>query len=232
MTVNGAGPEPEKGEEVTFDGYQAIQSAASDDEDIQTTMREARMKNRISEDKKDTLSSLDLPVLKTRKAQEPEPAETVESRKAPDLSEVYANIQKQKEGVTREMNEATPDERPDPGYRIYHVDENGTRREVPPYTLPGDFLKSLESSTLQSGNSNQRSAETQEEVHNIVGSKTQAEASDGSGYNEKTYDGYQDIIKANASTSREDELRAMREARQRNRIGRETLNGEQQGLFL
>ena len=40
-----------------------------------------------------------------------------------------------------------------------------------------------------------------------------------SNYSEKTYDGYEAIIQANASTSREDELKAMREARQKNRLG-------------
>ena len=43
-------------------------------------------------------------------------------------------------------------------------------------------------------------------------------------YSEKTYDGYQDIIEANASVSRDDELAAMREARRRNRIGQEAIS--------
>jgi hypothetical protein len=44
-------------------------------------------------------------------------------------------------------------------------------------------------------------------------------ATQPSGYSETTFDGYQDIIEANADNSRAAELKAMKEARQKNCLG-------------
>ena len=59
------------------------------------------------------------------------------------------------------------------------------------------------------------SAEDLSSVNNQVQSD-KAQIDDGS--DEKTFDGYQEIMNANSSTSREDELQRMKEARMRNRV--------------
>ena len=43
-------------------------------------------------------------------------------------------------------------------------------------------------------------------------------------YNEQTFDGYQVIQQANSRTTREEELEAMRRARQQNRLGSDKIN--------
>lgn len=63
---------------------------------------------------------------------------------ASDLSSIYARIKanKLKASESIVMEEVVAEERPDPGFRIYHVD-SVTRElfEVPPYTSPGEFFQ-------------------------------------------------------------------------------------------
>ena len=46
------------------------------------------------------------------------------------------------------MEESDDNSKPDPGFRIYHINkETGERREVPPYTSPGEFLEDSSTET-------------------------------------------------------------------------------------
>ena len=113
-----------------------------------------------------------------------------------DLKTIYETIQanKSKKNFILANNEA--EKRPDPGFRIYHVDDDtGEELEIPPYTSPGEFLASLEKS------------------------KKPDVAKVQTNYDETTYDGYQTIQQSNAREYRQDELDVMREARRKNRLG-------------
>lgn len=249
-----SGSEAETNSE-TFDGYQTIVNAAAEDTDIQKTMRAARLKNRISyDDDKDDFVFPDLPEINSQAgevsnsvqqaATSEEPVAEIAAEESAqnegslsplaDLSDVYQQIREQKAGASLERNEASPDERPDPGFRIFHIDEFGTEREVPPYTEPGAFLESIQSVSLQAttgaAKSSPPSAVTGQEDTTSSSNTVKPEAKRDSEYSEETYDGYQDIIKANASSSREDELKAMKEARRQNRIGQEPVNIDEESL--
>ena len=133
-----------------------------------------------------------------------------------DLESVYAQIRANKASQKVEMSADEGDDRPDPGFRIFHVDSaTGEEREVPPYTSPGDFLRSLEQESTTELDS---VAPTAAEDTGV------SDASEGDEYSEKTFDGYQTILKANSRQSREDELEAMRAARRSNRLGQPSID--------
>ncbi|KAL7441338.1 hypothetical protein ACHAXH_005796 [Discostella pseudostelligera] len=220
-----------------------------------------------------------------------------------DLSSIYAKIKanKRKASESIEMEEAIEEERPDPGFRIYHVDSvTGELLEVPPYTSPGEFfqmkaegklssskfddsdnpspkdveeshplydgytaireaygegstveetadstrrarmsnrIKSSEideskigamsmpawSSALPSTSNELSSSNDEIKLNNAIASGIKQSIDTGTdsiiddGSDEKTYDGYQAIQQANSASSREEELRKMKEARQANR---------------
>ena len=157
------------------------------------------------------------------------------SSDTPDLSSVYDQIKQQKAATKVELDTETPvEEKPDPGFRVYYRDEQtGEDLEVPPYTSPGAFFASLEKKRNQSpplvnGASSGSSTGT--------GGKGQNDSSSSSSddYNERTYDGYQDIIGANGSSTndRDEELKAMRMARQQNRLGQGGSTIEESDLHL
>jgi hypothetical protein len=50
-------------------------------------------------------------------------------------------------------------------------------------------------------------------------------------YSEQTFDGYQDIQQANSRTTREEELEAMRAARQQNRVGSHAVDESKIGVY-
>lgn len=61
-----------------------------------------------------------------------------------ELLSVYQKIQDTKASKGYTMSEETPDEKPDPGFRIYRVDsETGGERMVPPYTSQADFEQQI-----------------------------------------------------------------------------------------
>jgi hypothetical protein len=133
-----------------------------------------------------------------------------------DLQSVYQSIRENKSKEPVELGKGGGEERPDPGFRIYHVDEeSGEHREVPPYTAPGAFLESIK----QDRGSGDDTATTIPQAPEANGTPKTSSASSSSSYSETTYDGYQEIIKANKSESRDAELDAMREARRQNRLG-------------
>lgn len=123
-----------------------------------------------------------------------------DEKKSSSLDDVYEKIRqnKAKSASQVKMNEpAKKEERPDPGFRIYHVD-SVTREvtEIPPYSGPLGGLNKLE--------------------EHIDESKSNSESSNG--YDETTFDGYQTIQKANSRATRQEELDAMRKSRQANRL--------------
>ena len=121
------------------------------------------------------------------------------------LSSTYDTIKANKAKVQHsiEMGETKKDDRPDPGFRIFHVDsETGEKRLVPPYTSEGALLHSIANEK-----SNEKTSDTQQ--------SNDKEATKSS--SEGLYDGYSVIKEANGSISRENELSAMKEARQKNR---------------
>jgi glycine oxidase len=124
----------------------------------------------------------------------------VRSASANDLQSLYAKIQANKAQKHVVLDtENMEDSKPDPGFRIYHVDPvTRELREVPPYTSPGDFLASIP-----------KKSDPEDPV----------DAKRSQSYDETTYDGYQVIQQTNAREYRSDELEAMREARRKNRLG-------------
>ena len=158
-----------------------------------------------------------------------------------DLSAVYAQIRANKAAAAlsnedeNTMTQGEEDERPDPGFRIYHVDEEtGEEWEVPPYTKPADFFEQLQRMKKEQQSSDPSPGdddveETIEPIANnsVVNSNekdsTKEENNDDQ-YSESTFDGYTVIQKANSRASREEELKAMREARRQNRVEETDVN--------
>ena len=191
----------------TFDGYQVILEAAAKDQNIAETMRQARMKNRLDENEKNGAA---------RDIHE-EASESEATRSPNDISAIYERIQKVKAEKKNDLMEPIADNRPDPGFRIFHVNkQTGEPRVVPPYTSPGDFLASIATESQRDVGSNYSNLPN---IPKNPGSNGAQQASPGGNYNEKTYDGYQDIISASSSLSEEGKAEAMREARKKNRFG-------------
>jgi hypothetical protein len=121
--------------------------------------------------------------------------------KANDMDErgiatIYEKISQNKKEFLQsnllQMGEPSRKERPDPGFRIHHVDLTTQKMTlIPPYTRPEAFLTDK------------------------VGAFSEGFAANE--YTEETYDGYTEIEKANGAASREEELAAMKRARQANR---------------
>lgn len=187
----------------------------------------------------DTLAK-EMQIRENQEATQQEPLSLHESEDE-KLNDLYEFIRTNKAEVEKvEMGEAAPDDRPDPGFRLYHVDpETGESREVPPYTSPeemeqivarekaGTSTNATDLPPVDSDSATKPATET-------VSSSTPQDASEED-YNEQTYDGYTEIEQANSRGTREEELEAMRVARRQNRfledvdtnqIGVRPLNGE------
>ena len=135
-----------------------------------------------------------------------------------DLQSTYQKIIANKQKVNHDFDDEE-EEKPDPGFRIYFVDEeNGEKHEIPPYTSPGEFMESLElRRKATSGNSSLRKGETPADSREEE-------------YSEKTFDGYTLIQEANKRATREEELEAMRKARQSNRLGQSSIDESKIGV--
>lgn len=158
------------------------------------------------------------------------PASDTATPAAQDLDSIYQTIRDNKASKKVELPENKGEEKPDPGFRIYHVDkETGEQTEVPPFTTTGEFLENLRASKAKMAAADQPSvfpSTPNEDSSSVVnGDPTSASQNGKAKYDETTYDGYQAIFDANASTSREEELNAMREARRKNRSGQTDLPG-------
>lgn len=136
------------------------------------------------------------------------------------LESIYQSIRENKAKQEVDLpDQNIKDDRPDPGFRISHVcKDTGKIREIPPYSQPGVFFESLE-------NDDEEESSVIAEIDTTPSSSTPNDGVEGSGsyssnganYDETTYDGYQEIFKANASNSRKEELEKMRLARLKNR---------------
>jgi glycine oxidase len=158
-----------------------------------------------------------------------------------DINSAYELIKanKAKFSPVVTQGEYVEDERPDPGFRIYHVDpETSEKRVVPPYTSPGDFLASLEkekkascSDTPPQPVSSLGSIQVTPYTNNDNSEDMNSALASSSRQNdETTYDGYQDIESANSRSSRADELQAMKDARRRNRLGQTEIDVSKIGV--
>lgn len=129
----------------------------------------------------------------------------VSSASTDDLQSLYAKIQANKAQKQVVLDtEKVEDSKPDPGFRIYHVDPvTRELREVPPYTSPAEFLASISKDSKP---------------------KEQVASKNSQSYDETTYDGYQVIQQSNAREYRSEELNAMREARRKNRLGQSDID--------
>lgn len=102
---------------------------------------------------------------------------------------------------------------------------------VPPYTSPGEFFKLI-------GKDEAAATDTVAPTPSDIGvtrvpAVTRPPTENGTNddtddpnYSERTYDGYQAILAQNSRSTREEELAAMREARQRNRLGQSSLEND------
>jgi hypothetical protein len=149
-----------------------------------------------------------------------------------DLSSIYEKIKSNKALANKdvEMGESEDVPRPKLEFTIYHVDSKTREvREVPQYTSPGEFLSSIErekGASLEIVNGFRRhtrvitdesiSHGSDENISTVANGEVDSSVIDD-GSDEKTYDGYQAIQSANSSSSREEELRKMKEARMKNR---------------
>lgn len=80
----------------------------------------------------------------TEQPEDEEPPSSLTDELTADLGSIYQKIRENKAKQELELEEATLDTKPDPGFRIFHVDrKTGDHREVPPYTSPDDFLASI-----------------------------------------------------------------------------------------
>jgi thiazole synthase len=180
------------------------------------------------------------------------PVATVSTNTIPrpeSLEKAYADIRANKARQVVEMDDTTEEKRPDPGFRIFHLGDDGQAREVPPYTTPADFLASLRRDQAKTNEPDvataptdpacaspehmesveERAADPEPWSKSFPEGASSLSSSSPSAYNERTYDGYQDIQQANARATRQEELRAMREARRKNRQDPSTIDAKQIG---
>jgi len=135
------------------------------------------------------------------------------------LPSIYERIKanKAKASESIEMGDNPTEERPDPGFRIYHVDSStGETMEVPPYTSPGEFF--------------QMKAEGKTKPSSDEESTALSEASNES--DETTFDGYSTIREAyGEGSTAESTANAMRKARMSNRIKTSEINESKIGVM-
>uniref|UniRef100_A0A7S3Q2W1 FAD dependent oxidoreductase domain-containing protein n=1 Tax=Chaetoceros debilis TaxID=122233 RepID=A0A7S3Q2W1_9STRA len=158
--------------------------------------------------------------------------------KSHNLESVYKNIRKNKaENSSKvEMAQSENDTKPDPGFRIFHVDSI-TRKEteVPPYTSPMKSKAVIEKNDNEKTTANK--ANSVNELENKSPKMEAAEVlSDGydqpDNYDETTFDGYQTIQSANSRNSRDEELEAMKNARMANRVKSSKIDESMIGVIL
>jgi hypothetical protein len=228
-----------KENEPSFDGYSVILREAygegSTAEATAAATRRARMSNRMktSEIDESRIGAMAMPVRSSSASSSSSVPRTPSATPiVGDLSSIYEKIKSNKALANKdiEMGESEDVPRPKLNFTIFHVDSKTREiREVPQYTSPGEFLSAIEKEKAASqaivngfrrntriitdkpiangGNENSSGVTNGEENSGVI--------DDGS--DEKTYDGYQAIQSANSSSSREEELRKMKEARMKNR---------------
>jgi glycine/D-amino acid oxidase-like deaminating enzyme len=130
-----------------------------------------------------------------------------------ELKSIYQSIRDNKSKHDVDLPEDAGETRPDPGFRIYHIDQKtGESRIIPPYTSPGEFFENLEAEkALAAAPEGKSLVPNQSFPQNNNNGKIEGDSADSE------YDGYQTILDANSSDNRQDELDAMKEARRKNR---------------
>ena len=203
-------------DETTYDGYQAIlkDDWGSTDADLKEKMRKSRIQNRMKS------GEINEDAIGVKSVDPEEIATQPKSSKSNDLSSVYEKIKanKAKAAKTVEMTEASADDRPDPGFRIYRVDpETGEGREVPPYMSPGamEDMIALESDGDKVEKVEEKAKVEIEEPRAKLPSSDAATSDD---YSEETYDGYQAILKDDWGSTDEELKEKMRKSRIQNRM--------------
>ena len=218
--------------EQTFDGYQDIQQANSRktrEEELEA-MRAARQRNRFGQEDIDEskigASRPESNILSDgdTEAEEMEETPPKSSSQTPyDLQTAYKKIQENKSKQATPFLDLTEDEdssKPDPGFRVYYEDpDSGETYTVPPYTSPGEFMDSLKQ------NSDDVASNDASPANSTSTMTTAPPSSSPQEWNEQTFDGYTDIQQANTRATREEELQAMREVRQRNRLDDDSKGG-------
>jgi hypothetical protein len=202
--------------------------------------RRARMSNRMKTSSIDEsrIGAMTMPVLTSASASASSSSSSSVAPRTPptpitgDLSSIYEKIKSNKALANKdvEMGESEDVPRPKLEFTIYHVDSKTREvREVPQYTSPGEFFSSIErekGASLEIVNGFRRHTRvitdesiahgSDENISGVANGEVDSSAIDD-GSDEKTYDGYQAIKSANSSSSREEELRKMKEARLKNR---------------
>ncbi|KAL7467483.1 hypothetical protein ACHAXS_007732 [Conticribra weissflogii] len=236
LSLNGtAGPvtSPETNEDGAekplFDGYQTIREAYGEgttQEETAEATRQARMRNRVKSSEIDE-SAIGAMKMNSKPMSPPSPVEKDTANDdidiKSDLPSLYEKIKANKAQAAGsiEMGDIPSTDRPDPGFRIHFVDpESRDLIEVPPFTSPGEFQQMRLEETYSQKNISSMSMNGSSSSPSLD-SNSIDEGDDRS--DEKTYDGYQDIMAANSSPSREEELKRMREARMRNRVKASTI---------
>ena len=216
-------------DETTYDGYQAIlkDDWGSTDEDLKEKMRKSRIQNR----KKSGEINEDAIGVKQMDLDEMQVTPSPTSSATGDLDSIYEKIKanKAKAAETVEMTEASGDERPDPGFRIYRVDpETGEGREIPPYMSPGEMENMI---ALEKKGSDKEKELKEEEVKAPKADISDSTAEDASDeYSEETYDGYQAILKDDWGSTDEELKEKMRRSRIQNRMKSSSINEDAIGV--
>lgn len=220
-------------DETTYDGYQAIlkDDWGSTDEDLKEKMRKSRIQNRkkAGEINEDAIGAKQMD-LDDEMQVKPPPDPSANS----DLGSVYEKIKanKAKAAQTIEMTEASADDRPDPGFRIYRVDpKTGEGREIPPYMSPGEMENMI---ALEKNGSEKKEEMTVGEVE-ARKEAPKADISDGTAdasdeYSEETYDGYQAILKDDWGSTDDELKEKMRRSRIQNRMKSSSINEDAIGV--
>lgn len=139
------------------------------------------------------------------------PEQDIEEQAPPsddaNLDNVYEKIRKNKRQNV-DMSEKVAEEKPDPGFRIYHVDsETRETRMVPPYTSPHDFLAMIAKEKA--------AKESPAKESSSVATDTSETVSEG----DSILDGYQAIQDAHADETADETAEAFRKARMSARSG-------------
>ena len=184
------GAKDESYNEQTYDGYQAIQDAnagKSRDEELRS-MRKARMSNRLGQSDIDESKIGVMDVLED--APETEKVNGANATESSDVSSAYQTIlkNKSKKNLSLPDSSASDEARADPGFRIFHVDaKTGEKREVPPYTTPGEFLQSLQKDENDTANGKANGkAEPQIKSEGLNGVSTKEKTLEHNGINGDT----------------------------------------------
>ena len=155
------GAKEESYNEQTYDGYQAIQNAnagKSRAEELES-MRKARMSNRLDQSDIDE-SKIGAHVMEViEDAPETERVNGANATESSDVASAYKTIMnnKSKKNLSLRDSSGLEEARADPGFRIFHVDaKTGEKREVPPYTTPGEFLQSLKKEASDTANGKEK----------------------------------------------------------------------------